>query len=195
MKMKHAALTFFFVVLGWMAHAQGTALDWDNEIKFRKTGMTVLGTWAVANLASGLALRSNTDGSTRYFHEMNALWNTVNLGIAAAGYLGATRLGTEGGWMALHSEASALDKTLLFNAGLDLAYIAGGLYMTERSRRVGENSDRWLGYGRSVMVQGAFLFLFDVGMVFVHPEVKLPDALSLSFAPGAFDPIRLGFHF
>lgn len=193
--MKHFTLTLFFVVLGWMAHAQDVSPDWEREIRFRKTGMTVLGSWAIANLAGGLALRANAEGSTRYFHEMNALWNTVNLGLATAGYIGAMRLGTDGGLMALHNEAATLDKTLLFNAGLDLAYIAGGLYMTERSRRVGENSERWLGYGRSLMVQGAFLFLFDVGMVLVHPEVPLPDGLSFGLSPGALDPIRLSYRF
>lgn len=193
--MKHFTLTLFFVALGWLAHGQDFSAEWEREINYRKTGMTVLGTWAVANLASGLALRSSSEGSTRYFHEMNALWNTVNLGIATAGYIGAMRLGSDGGWMALQSEATTLDKTLLFNAGLDLAYMAGGLYMTERSRRVGENSDRWLGYGRSVMVQGAFLFLFDVGMVIVHPELQLPEGLSFGLAPGALEPIRLSYRF
>ena len=193
--MKHFTLTLFFVALGWLAYGQDHSADWEREIKYRKTGMTVLGTWAVANLAGGLALRANSEGSTRYFHEMNALWNTVNLGIAAAGYFGAVRLGADGSLMALHNEASTLDKTLLFNAGLDLAYMAGGLYMTERSRRVGENSDRWLGYGRSVMVQGAFLFLFDVGMVLVHPEIHLPDGLSLNLSPGALEAIQLSYRF
>jgi hypothetical protein len=177
------------------AAAQGLNDAWQHEISYRKTGMVVLGSWAVANIAGGMALRAGTDGRARYFHEMNAIWNTVNLGIAVAGYYGAVRLGEPAGVAELYTEQMKLEKTLLFNAGLDLAYIAGGLYMTERARNMTDGADRWQGYGRSVMLQGAFLFAFDVMMVVLHNPVQLPEGLQLGFAPGGPQMLNLVWRF
>lgn len=157
--------------------------------------MAILGSWAVANIAGGMALRANTEGSTRYFHEMNAIWNTVNLGIAAAGYYGATRLDPSGSAASLFNEQASIDKTLLFNAGLDIAYMAGGLYMMERSKNMTDNADRWRGYGRSVIMQGTFLFAFDVMMVVVHPTLDLPEGMQLGLRVGAPDFLAMRWAF
>lgn len=190
--------SFIFVAItlfALTAAAQTLDASFYNEVNFRKTGMTILGSWAVANIASGLVLRNNTTGTKRYFHEMNALWNSVNLGIAALGYYGAATMVAPEGVGELYNEQMSLDKTLLFNAGLDLAYMAGGLYMIERSRRGSENSDRWRGYGQSVILQGAFLFTFDVLMVVFHKKVDLPAGLSFRLSPGAPDFIHMAYAF
>jgi asparagine N-glycosylation enzyme membrane subunit Stt3 len=51
----------------------------------------------------------------------------------------------------------------LFNAGLDVAYLATGLYLLEKSRnpQSARSANRWRGYGHSLLVQGSFLLLFD----------------------------------
>ncbi len=158
-----------------------------SEIHFRKTGMLVLGSWAAANIAGGLVLRSQTAGRDRYFHEMNAIWNTVNLGIATFGYISAARMGVPESAFGLYQAQESLDKTLLFNAGLDLAYIAGGFWMIERARNTNERPERLEGYGRSVVLQGAFLFVFDLAMIGLHQKLKIPEAMGLSLRPGAPD--------
>ncbi len=194
-KWRYALLLISLLVFSSGLWGQALHDAYEAEVHFRKSGMLVLGSWAAVNMASGVYLRAHTGGHRRYFHEMNAIWNTVNLGIAAAGYIGAMRMGAPDGWGALISEQTTLDKTLLFNAGLDLGYIAGGLYLTERSRRGEENSDRLLGYGRSVMLQGAFLFSFDVVMVLVHQTVQLPEGLSLGVAPGVVPQLAMCYRF
>lgn len=146
-----------------------TLLEFNQQsLSHQKTAMLTLGGWAVANIGTGLALRGSSDGATREFHTMNALWNTVNLGIAGLGY-----------WSAMKSDPAAWDlstslgkhgnfqKVLLFNAGLDVGYIMGGLYLTERAKRPGVNSDQLKGFGNSIMLQGAFLMVFDVANYFI----------------------------
>ncbi|MBB4078544.1 hypothetical protein GGR28_001157 [Lewinella aquimaris] len=141
------------------------------RIDHQKGAMLVLGGWAVGNIGLGLTLRSGTSGETRRFHEMNAIWNVVNLGIAGLGYVAAAR-----------EDPSALDlfgslqknngfeKILLLNAGLDVGYIMGGLYLRERAGRVGADVARLRGYGNSVLLQGGFLLLFDLVNYFIAQD-------------------------
>ncbi len=168
--------------------AQSLEESWQKEKKYRKTGMTVLGSWAVANIGVGLVARSQTDGTAHYFHEMNAIWNTVNLGIAAAGYFSARKMKQPVSALELYQYQNKLDKTLLFNAGVDFAYMATGIYLTERAKRENENSKRLKGYGNSVILQGAFLLVFDLSMVLVHKQILVADDMILSFraVPGQF---------
>ncbi|MFN2424509.1 MAG: hypothetical protein ABR572_12125 [Cryomorphaceae bacterium] len=189
--MKHyLAILLVFAGLGFV-EAQSLDDEFDKEVRFRKNGMMVLGSWAVVNIAGGLALRTNTTGSTRYFHEMNAIWNGVNLGIATFGYIGAMRMGTPESAFGLYQEQIGMDKTLLFNAGLDLGYVAAGLWMTERAKNVDKRPDMWKGYGQAVMLQGAFLFAFDVLMLVFHDHIDVPQYMSFGIRPGA--PDFLGF--
>jgi len=179
--MKAFIFTITFLFLSVFAFSQSLEKSWEAEQNYRQTGMMVLGGWAVANIASGLVLRSNTSGVDSRFWEMNAIWNGVNLAIAGFGYFSAVKLGTDGTAFELYQEQIGMDKTLLFNAGLDLGYIAAGAWMMERSKNVSKNPDLWKGYGRSIMLQGAFLFAFDVAMVLIHKKVTIGDGMELSF--------------
>ncbi len=137
------------------------------RLDINKTGMMVLGGWAVANLVSSPILASRSTGSTKYFHQMNGYWNTVNFALAGFGLYGALT-GDPSGFTLSEtlSEQMSMEKILLFNAGLDIGYMAGGLYLLERSKR--DNSDRLKGFGQSIVLQGAFLFAFDLGFFLVH---------------------------
>lgn len=135
--------------------------------------MIVLGSWAVANIGAGLSLRGSSEGSMRSFHEMNVYWNLVNLGLAGAGLFSAMNGDIEGMSLAESmGEQQKMEKILLFNAGLDVGYMLGGLYMMERSKRDG--SQRLKGFGRSVVMQGAFLFVFDLGFFLVQNQQGKP---------------------
>lgn len=148
------------------------------SLNHQKTAMLVLGGWAVTNIGTGLALRSSTEGTSRRFHEMNALWNTVNLAIAGFGYYTAVK-GDPAAWDLATSlqKHDSFQKILLFNAGLDVGYVLGGLYLTERAKRPGVDSDQLKGYGQSIMLQGGFLFVFDVVNYVV--ATKLNGALPI----------------
>ena len=134
------------------------------RLAHQRNAMFVLGGWAVGNIGLGLALRDAETTAGR-FHEMNAIWNVVNLGIAGAGLL--TLGGPESSALAGWGENLKFEKLLLFNAGLDVGYVLAGLYLTERARRPDADASRLRGYGRSVMLQGAFLFVFDLANYFL----------------------------
>lgn len=138
------------------------------SINHQRTAMLTLGGWAVVNIGAGLALRGSSTGVTREFHTMNALWNTVNLGIAGFGLYSALQ-SDPANWDLATSLAKQqnFQKILLFNAGLDVGYIMGGLYLTERARRPDVNSDQLEGFGKSIMLQGAFLMVFDLANYFI----------------------------
>lgn len=130
--------------------------------------MLVLGGWAVTNIGLGAALRGQHSGSEKYFHNMNIYWNVVNLGIAGLGYYTALRETPEA-YTAFTTAARhySFQKVLLFNAGLDVGYLLGGLYLTERAKRGGERADQLKGFGKSVILQGGFLFAFDLVNYFI----------------------------
>jgi hypothetical protein len=168
--MKKWIITLAFCGLSLHVFGQSEALTDFNQSrkKITQTGMLVLGSWAVGNMAVSGLMMTRTSGSQYYFHQMNVFWNVVNLGLAGFGYYDALQMDPSGvGVSSSVSEFYSLQKTLLFNAGLDIAYIAGGLYLLERAKNAEKNQDRFRGYGRSVILQGAFLLAFDTVLFFV----------------------------
>ncbi|MEO1626320.1 MAG: hypothetical protein AAFV25_14280 [Bacteroidota bacterium] len=151
--------------------AQDMQLIEFNDLRLRtnRRAMTVLGGWAVGNIAVGSILMNQREGSDKYFHQMNVGWNAINLGIASFAYWAALK-SDPASFTLIESleEQQKIQKVLLFNAGLDIGYIAGGLYLMERSKNTEKNSDRLKGFGQSILLQGAFLFVFDLGSFFVH---------------------------
>ncbi len=132
-----------------------------------RIGMTVLGGWAVGNIALGSILYLTGTGDPA-FHQMNALWNTVNLGLATAGLVQAFRA-TPPPTPAREIRAQhSIEKILLFNAGLDIGYMAIGLYLMQLDE--GRFAASYPGWGRSLILQGGFLFAFDVVMFLIHRQ-------------------------
>jgi hypothetical protein len=132
----------------------------DSRIQTNSDAMLILGGWALTNMGTGTYGMITTDGNTRHFHEMNLMWNSVNLGIAALGYLSARNSSTDLTLAETIDELHKMEKILLFNAGLDFGYMAAGAYLWERGLR--KDHSRLEGYGQSMILQGAFLFVFDV---------------------------------
>jgi hypothetical protein len=159
-KVLHVLPLFFVFALP--VAAQGLVdLEKINQTRldYNLQGMLILGTWAVVNLILGAVGSFRTRGQTQAFHQMNAYWNVVNLGIAAYGFWQATQVAALNFWEVLVAQQE-IEKILLANAALDFGYIALGLYLIERGRRT--EKDKWLGFGKSIVLQGAFLLLFDV---------------------------------
>ena len=140
------------------------------RLSIQKKGMVVLGSWAVGNIAVGIIGYQSSEGSVAELHKMNAIWNTINLALAIPGYIGAKKGKFDLPFRKTYKEQTGVEKTFLFNAGLDVAYILGGLYSTEKAKNQTSQSkhDTQLGYGNSIMFQGAFLLLFDVTMYRIH---------------------------
>jgi len=161
----------WFLLLPAFLMAQELSLEDINRSRLQKqkTSMLVLGSWAVGNIALGAGLAGRHEGSERYFHIMNAGWNAINLGIAAFGYWSAAKADPSAfGLAETLAENRKIQNLLLFNAGLDVGYVMGGLYLMERSRRGGDNADRLKGFGKSIILQGAFLFAFDLAAYFLQ---------------------------
>ena len=60
-----------------------------SRMVINETAMLVLGGWAAGNILIGTYGNFKASGETKYFHQFNAAWNIVNLGIAAFGYFNA----------------------------------------------------------------------------------------------------------
>lgn len=141
------------------------------RLEFNRQGMIILGVWALLNLCVGAVGTFKSKGQIQAFHQMNAYWNLVNLGIAAFGLWQASQ-----GLMAIHfwevfSAQQQIEKVLLFNTGLDVAYLAIGFFLIERGRRL--EKDSWIGFGKSILLQGAFLLLFDGILVMFQQELGI----------------------
>lgn len=56
-------------------------------------------------------------------------------------------------------EARWLERILWINTGLDILYILGGFWLMQTK---GLNEPLWRGHGLGVVIQGGFLFFFDL---------------------------------
>lgn len=141
----------------------------ESRLQLNETNMWVLGGWAVANMGVSSVLRSQTTGSTRYFHEMNVIWNVVNLGLAAGGLYGSYGADPAAfGLWETFAEQQKIEKILLFNLALNFTYITAGGYLIERSKNTLDRPERLKGYGQSLLLQGGFLLLFDTTQFLMH---------------------------
>ncbi len=181
-------ILLFWVLIG--AFKSSIAQDNLKEINTKRAqtnlnGMKVLGGWALANITIGSIAYFNNSGRKKYFHQMNVMWNIVNIGIASSGYFGARNdLNKELSLAKSLKDQHKVEQLLLFNAGLDAAYIATGFFLKERGLR--KSSDRLNGYGRSLILQGAFLLVFDAALYKIQsnngkPLTKTLEKISLNF--------------
>jgi hypothetical protein len=131
-------------------------------------GLAVLAAWVLLNLiGSGYYLaHADRRRPAFYFHGMNVLWNLVNAGLAAWGILRLHFSPPAGLDVAeLLSSQHFYETLFAVNAGLDVLYVLAGSYLCARAVRPDQaRPERLLGYGRSLWVQGSFLFLFDAAM-------------------------------
>lgn len=193
--MKKTLLLLIFLPLFVLAQdALPSLREFENtKNEINRTGMLVLGGWALANIVSGTTLSFTTQGEAKYFNQFNALWNTVNLGLALNGLFNT---GTDS--LSLYNSVTGhqtLQNIFVLNAGLDLAYIATGLFLKEKAKN-SEKKDILNGYGNSLLVQGAFLLVFDVAMYFIHQNnanVTLYPLLGTLTDPGVGLGMRVGF--
>jgi energy-converting hydrogenase Eha subunit B len=155
-------------------------------------GLTVLGGWALGNLlVSGIAT-GQTEGPAHYFHQMNSGWGAINLALAGVGYLGARRAADQPAPDRAGNVRAQLrtENLYLFNAGLDVAYLATGVYLLEKGRNptAPGSADRWRGYGQSLLLQGGFLLLFDGFQYATHhrhgTRALYPLLSRISIGPG-----------
>lgn len=129
--------------------------------------MMVLGGWVVGNIVFGVILVSQWIGESCYFYGMNVGWNLVNLGLAIVGYIVVIK----GDFFVLSlaesiNEQYSVQKIFLFNVGLDVGYMLGGVYLIECVKNIEEKLECLWGFGKFIFFQGGFLFVFDLAVYF-----------------------------
>ncbi len=130
--------------------------------KFQRRLTAMLLGWAVASILSGLSLANNRDPLRKGVGEQFAGWGLVNAVIALVGWNSVTRrqaMPDATTAAAQTAERRKIVRLLYVNTGLDVFYVLGGA-MTARTR--GATDERWRGRGLGIMVQGSFLFFFDL---------------------------------
>jgi hypothetical protein len=126
-------------------------------------GYKVLGAWGLANIAAGgIGYFNAQQDEWKYFHGMNAAWGVMNTFIAAAGLNRARRQ--------LHQPVDDQQaykryrndkRHYLINTCFDVLYVGVGVGFVKYADHPGANRDLFTGFGRSIVVQGVFLLLFD----------------------------------
>lgn len=186
------SLFFLWLLTASISHAQ----DFNDSLaRSRNTitqeAMIALGSFAIANIASGFIVAGQTHGVAHFTWAMNGYWNLVNLGIATMGYLGAMRALHRTWTLAQNDRAQlSVEKTYVLNFGLDLVYITGGFYLNEKGNSESNptSRDQYRGYGTSISIQGGFLLLLDATMIALHHHNSIRinrklAGLSLRMAP------------
>jgi hypothetical protein len=166
------------------------------RLNITKRSMMVLAGWSVANLVVSGAGTGTHNTEMRYFHQMNVMWGGINLALSGLGYWGANKEKVNNPTLlTVLQHQNRIEKTYLYNNGLDIAYMAGGLYMKERSKSR-KDPAKLKGYGNSIIMQGAFLFLYDAVIYSIHRKhgkqlERLVDKLQLNAGPGS---VSLVYH-
>lgn len=152
------------LMLAATAHAQPDTLATFNlqQSGVLRTGMFVLGGWALLNILVGSFRLMKATRNKRYFFQMNIYWNIVNLIIASAALY--PLLTTDPVTRTLAESITQHNwytKILYLNIGLDVAYLMTGIWLQERAR-YSPKTEQLKGWGQSIVLQGFFLLLLDV---------------------------------
>lgn len=145
-----------------------------DRLEKNKKLMVTLGGWSAVNLVSGGLGSIALDGTSQHFHQMNALWNTLNFSLAASGLIRYRK--DKSAIFNLSetiSEQHKTEKIFLVNSAIDISYIGAGAFLNYRSSLGGENAYVQKGFGNSLIVQGSFLLLFDVAAFYIHKKNRL----------------------
>ena len=162
--------------------------------------MIGLGSWATSNfVVSGIGWATVPKSEAYYFHQMNVLWNTVNIALAVPGYLKAKN---DVRTLTLSETNKAQRKTqniFLINTGVDVVYISSGFLLRNSAQSNLSNKDRFNGFGNALFLQGGFLFIFDLtayaihkchGNKFLNKLEKSPNGLGLTWNIGKESTFR-----
>ncbi len=140
--------------------------------QFQRAVSVRLLAWAVANIATGVWLQQRRDKFWRGVGMQSLSWGAINALIAIIGSAVAAvrrgRLPNPNARPVVEREHRNLFRALWINGVLDVFYVIGGvLLIFTRGKR-----DRLMrGNGWGVVLQGAFLFVFD----FLHAAIMVAN--------------------
>ena len=118
--------------------------------------------WSLASIAFGLPILTLSPFWRGVGIQFIA-WGAIDLIIALVGANSAkrrkARLSPDELAGTAPPEAAKLKRILLINTALDVLYMAGGLALI---LTLGADNPEWQGHGWGIIVQGGFLFFFDL---------------------------------
>jgi hypothetical protein len=168
--------------------AQSTSAEPVQAMKARRLSeqrkaMWILAAWAGASMASGSAMAiQNKDTSLRFQGFQHVGWGAVNAAIAGFALYGLSGSAQDSATLfSEFSEEQTFSKILLVNVGLDVGYMLVGSTLMVASRNGLKDPDKFFGSGLGVVIQGAFLLVFDIVQVLWSSQ-RL-DALAVQIAP------------
>ena len=133
-----------------------------------RVAMRTLATWGAGNLLLGaVTSQLSEDAEWQAFHQMNAGWGAVNLGLAATGLLPKRRevdpAKQKQRWLNFPA-------VFAFNAGLDVGYVGTGIWLIHQGVEYDDSQQK--GWGKSLILQGSALFVFDVVMAMRFSKIN-----------------------
>lgn len=133
--------------------------------QFETTLTNRLLVWSILSVLFGLAACFASDNFLRGFGIQGVAWGLIDFAIA---FLGAKSAARRKSTADPKDEAFFIRKALRINFGLDVLYILGGFWVIQTY-----SESFWQGTGWGIVLQGAFLFLFDlIHALRVPTEVK-----------------------
>lgn len=196
--MKRLQLLILFQLLPFLLLCQSMQVEEYNQERLRlnRVGMSILGGWAATNIAVSSFSLNGANPEVKAFHQMNIGWNAVNLLIAGFGYYSASQNPGDLSLLESLKEGESMKNILLFNTGLDVGYMLGGLYLMERGKNSTDKKDQFTGFGKAVLMNGAFLFTFDAIMVWLHSQALNTQLYAFaSHVQASPSGIKLSFTF
>jgi carboxylesterase len=119
--------------------------------------------WAAISTAAGFILVASTAGFWDGFGIQALAWGLIDGLIAGFGLWMSRRrrksLPDSEDPQTMEGESRKLRRTLWINTGLDILYIAGGIVL---AATLGRSDPAWRGHGWGIILQGVFLFFFDL---------------------------------
>lgn len=161
--------------------------------RLSKQGMVFLTSWASVNILSGSAVFISNSYEEKCFYAMNSGWGVVNLAIALPSLLSQPK--TYSDITKLSENLRKTEKVFLLNAGLDVLYITAGIAAIEYSKQQKsiKEKEMFSGFGKSVVIQGATLLVFDGIMFQLNKNLRKKSALRNPPAQVFITPNRLHF--
>ena len=167
--MKYLLTLLFICLLSYCSYAQelsfkDTVSNYNRQrISRNIRGMEVLGAWGIVNMAAGTIGYFNAkEDEWKYFHGMNAAWGLMNTLIAAEGLGRAQRERRRNPDFQQSYKRYKSDKRhYLINSCFDVVYIGVGVGLTKYADKAENNPEVYRGFGKSIVLQGVFLLIFD----------------------------------
>jgi carboxylesterase len=134
---------------------------WDLQIKISNRLLI----WSGLSILTGVILLFSDDPLWKGFGIQATIWGAIDGGIAIVGRFNTRKkLSTAMSPEQLAKEAKKLRSILLLNTGLDVLYIVFGILL---AFTLSSKSFFWQGNGYGIILQGIFLFFFDL----IHAQI------------------------